>query len=147
MSGPELLAAIVGHCRTQLPEGITILQPGDALQSVPNSAWSEFWVDRIVSPVRRRPASAEIEFSLTINCFARPPHPVATTSQLASQIADVLRAATIAIAPQMPNFGIIRLKEPELRDVSRPATAKSAGLWHWIISFPGTATLSEPTAD
>lgn len=139
MPASDLLAVLVSHCRSALPEGTQILQPGDALQSPPTSAWAEFWIDRVTSPVSRRSSPRETEFSLTINCFARPPRSVTAATQLAAALSDCLRHSIVPLDAQVAARGSLRLREPELRDISRPITAKSAGLWHWIITISGTA--------
>ncbi len=139
MSATDLLARLILHCRTALPEGTVILQPGDSLPQSPASAWAEFWIDRISTSISRRSSPQESEFSLTINCFARPPQSASAATQLANALSDCLRQSDVPLNVQEPSCGTIRLREPELRDVSRPATARSAGLWHWIVSVKGTA--------
>jgi hypothetical protein len=139
MSATDLLARLILHCRSALPEGTVILQPGDSLQHSPASAWAEFWIDRISTSISRRSSPRETEFSLTINCFARPPQSTSAATQLANALSDCLRQSDVPLNVQEPSCGTLRLREPELRDVSRPATAKTAGLWHWIVSVKGTA--------
>ena len=138
MSATDLLARLIFHCRTALPEGTVILQPGDSLSQSPASAWAEFWIDRISTSISRRSSPHESEFSLTINCFARPPQSASAAAQLASTLSSCLRQLDIPLDAEVPSGGVLRLREPELRDVSRPATAKAAGLWHWIVSVKGT---------
>jgi hypothetical protein len=139
MSATDLLARLILHCRLALPEGTVILQPGDSLQQSPAAAWAEFWLDRLSTPVSRRSSPRESEFSLTINCFARPPQSASAAAQLANALSNCLRQSDVSLNVQEPSCGTLRLREPELRDVSRPATAKSAGLWHWIVSVKDTA--------
>lgn len=138
MSATDLLERLILHCRSALPEGIVILQPGDSLQQSPATVWAEFWIDRLSTSVTRRSSPRETEFSLTINCFARPPQSASAATHLADALSSCLRHAHIPLNVPDPASGVLRLREPELRDVSRPATAKSAGLWHWILSVRGT---------
>jgi len=139
MSATDLLERLILHCRTALPEGTVILQPGASLHQSPTVAWAEFWIDRISTSISRRSSPQESEFSLTINCFARPPQSASAAAQLANTLSSCLRQSDIPLHAEVPSGEVLRLREPELRDVSRPATAKSAGLWHWIVSVKGTA--------
>ncbi len=135
----SLLNALITHCRSGLPEGTTILQPGEASHVPPSTAWAEFWIDRLTTPISRRAAPAEVEFSLTINCFARPPVTAIAAANLAESISQCLANALVPLSTDHTAGHLIRLREPERRDLSRPATAKSAGLWHWSITLKGTA--------
>ncbi|RLS52606.1 MAG: hypothetical protein DWH91_16285 [Planctomycetota bacterium] len=138
MTPPALLHALIHHCRPVIPDGTTILQPGDALTITPSAAWAEFWIDRISTPIARRVASVSIDFNLTINCFGRPPTSSHGVSQLAEQIRLRLCQATLTLSGDHAG-GYLKLAEPECRDLSRPATAKAVGLWHWLIAVRGTA--------
>lgn len=139
MSATDLLERLILHCRTALPEGTVILQPGASLHQSPTVAWAEFWIDRISTSISRRSSPQESEFSLTINCFARPPQSASAAAQMANALSNRLRQSDVPLHAEVLSGGVLRLREPELRDVSRPATAKSAGLWHWIVSVKGTA--------
>ena len=137
-----LLNATIAHCRAVLREGTVLLQSGDAVTLTPAGAWAEFWIDRVSTPIARRTAPATLELGLTINCFGRPPVTATAPAELATTIQKHLSGVTIPFAPEAPTGCWIRLQEADCRDVSRPATAKSTGLWHWVVTIRGTARIA-----
>jgi hypothetical protein len=134
-----ILEALLQSLQSVLPSGTTLLQAGDSHDSSLSPAWVECWVDRVASPVARRTASqCRIDLSFTVNCLGRPP---ATPSQVQTLAETIRRNLTCLSMPyQLPagGSGLVTLLEAEMRDLSRPATQKSASLLQWTVTVRGT---------
>jgi hypothetical protein len=134
----SLLTAVIEHCRPALPTGTTLLKSGDAADASLSFVWLEFWVDRMGSPVARRTAPHQTDLSITVNCFGRPPTTPNQVQSLAETVRQQLTRLRLPISQDTVTVGLLTLLEPEMRDLSRPATQKSAGLRQWSISVRGT---------
>ena len=134
----DLLDALIQSCRPVLPTGTTLLKSGDAVDSSLSFVWLEFWVDRMGAPVTRRVAPHQTDLSITVNCFGRPPTTPSQVQTLAETIRQQLTRLRLPIQQDTTTVGLLALLEPEMRDLSRPATQKSAGLRQWSVSVRGT---------
>jgi hypothetical protein len=134
----DLLEALIQTCRPNLPTGTTLLKSGDAGDSSLSAVWLEFWVDRMSSPLARRVASHQTDLSITVNCFGRPSTTLNQVQTHAETIRQHLTRMRLPISQDSVTVGLLTLNEPEMRDLSRPATQKSAGLRQWSISVRGT---------
>lgn len=134
-----LLDALVQSCRGVLPEGTTLLKSGDPADSSLSPTWLEFWIDRVGSPVARRNAAAsQVDVSFTVNCFGRPPATPGQVQTLAEAVRQHITALRLPISQDALPVGMVMLQEAEMRDLSRPATQKTASLSQWSISVRGT---------
>ena len=138
LTSTDLLEAIIQHNRLALPTGTTLLKSGDAADSSLSFVWLEYWVDRLGSPVARRVAPHQTDLSITVNCFGRPPTTPSQVQTLAETVRQQLTRLRLPIQQDTVTVGLLTLNEPEMRDLSRPATQKSAGLRQWSISVRGT---------
>ncbi len=143
----DLLDSLIQYCRPALPTGTTLLKSGDATDSSLSLVWLEFWVDRMGTPVARRVAPHQTDLSITVNCFGRPP---TTPSQVQTQAETVRQQLTRLRLPILQDtvaVGLLTLNEAEMRDLSRPATQKSAGLRQWSVTVRGTLQplITDPT--
>ena len=134
----DLLEALIQHCRPALPTGTTLLKSGDAADASLSFVWLEFWVDRMGAPVARRVAPRQTDLSITVNCFGRPPTTPRQVQTLAETIRQQLTRLRLPILQDTVTVGLLTLHEPEMRDLSRPATQKSAGLRQWSVTVRGT---------
>ena len=133
----DLLEALIQHCRPALPTGTTLLKSGDAADASLSFVWLEFWVDRMGAPVARRVASHQTDLSITVNCFGRPPTTPSQVQTLAETVRQQLTRLRLPVLQDTLAVGLLTLLEPEMRDLSRPATQKSAGLRQWSITVRG----------
>ena len=134
-----ILEALLQSCRLDLPTGTTLLKSGDPADATLSAAWVELWIDRLGSPVaRRNTASRQIDLSLTINCFGRPPATPSQVQALAESTRQHLTGLRLAINQDALSMGLVVLREAEMRDLSRPATQKTAGLFQWSVTVRGT---------
>ena len=133
-----LLDTLIQHCRPALPTGTTLLKSGDAADSSLSFVWLEFWVDRMGTPVARRVAPHQTDLSITVNCFGRPPTTPSQVQSLAETVRQQLTRLRLPISQDGQLVGLLTFLEAEMRDLSRPATQKSASLRQWSISVRGT---------
>ncbi len=134
----DLLEALIQHCRPAVPTGTTLLKSGDATDSSLSPVWLEFWVDRMGAPVARRVAPQQTDLSITVNCFGRPPTTPIQVQTLAETVRQQLTRLRLPLLQGTVAVGLLTLHEAEMRDLSRPATQKSAGLRQWSLSVRGT---------
>ncbi len=134
----DLLDALIQSCRPALPTGTTLLKSGDAADASLSFVWLEFWVDHMGSPVARRVAPHQTDLSITVNCFGRPPTTPSQVQTLAETIRQQLTRLRLPILQDSVAVALLTLNEAEMRDLSRPATQKSAGLRQWSITVRGT---------
>ena len=134
-----LLDALTQSCRVALPLGITLLKSGDSADSSLSPAWLEFWVERLGSPVARRAdTTRRADLSLVVNCFGRPPATPEQVQALAESARQHLTRLRFPLKQDAIDVGLVTLLEAEMRDLSRPATSKSAGLYQWSVTVRGT---------
>ena len=134
-----ILDSLMQSCRLDLPAGTTLLKSGDPADAALSAAWVELWIDRLGSPVsRRNAASSQVDLSVTVNCFGRPPATPSQVQALAESTRQHLTGLRLSITPNAMSMGLVVLREAEMRDLSRPATQKSAGLLQWSVTVRGT---------
>lgn len=133
----DLLDALRQSCRSVLPSGTTLLKSGDPADSTLSSVWLECWIDRVGSPLARRHSPSQSELSITVNCFGRPPATPSQVQALAETTRQHLTRLQLSVSQEAEAVGFITLYEAEMRDLSRPATQKSAGLLQWTITVRG----------
>lgn len=134
-----ILDSLMQSLQTVLPGGTTLLKAGDSHDSSLSLAWVEFWVDRLTTPVSRRTSSQHwVELSLTVNCLGRPPATQAQVQALAESIRQHVTRLRLPLLPPTGEGGLVMFQEAELRDLSRPATQKSASLLQWTVTFKAT---------
>ena len=141
----DLLEALIQHCRPALPSGTTLLKSGDAADSSLSFVWLEFWVDRMGTPVARRIAPQQTDLSITVNCFGRPPATPSQVQALAETVRQQLTRLRLPVLQDTVTAGLLTLLEAEMRDLSRPATQKSAGLRQWSVTIRGTLHPLQPS--
>ncbi len=134
----DLLDALTQSCRPVLPAGTTVLKSGDPAASTLSSVWLECWVDRIGSPLARRNSPLQSDLSITVNCFGRPPATPSQVQALAETIRQHLTRLQLPALQEAETVALITLYEAEMRDLSRPATLKSAGLLQWSVTLRGS---------
>lgn len=135
----SLLHDLVASCRAALPDGTHVLTASDP-DSLPgvSSTWCELWIDRWSSPpYRTRSPTYPIEVSVVAHAFGRPPILSQAVQQLAESLRTHLTQLVLPVSHGSESSGHLRLGEAELRDLSRPASTKSAGLLQWTISVRG----------
>ena len=134
-----ILEALVQSCQGVLPEGTTLLKSGDPADSSPSLTWLEFWIDRLESPVARRTAAAsQVNLTVTVNCFGRPPATPTQVQTLAETVRQHLTSLRLPMTQDALPMGLVTFQEAEMRDLSRPATQKTASLSQWSLSVRGT---------
>lgn len=133
----DLLDALIQSCRPILPTGTTLLKSGDPSDATLSAVWLEFWVDRMSSPLARRAAPHQTDLAVTVNCFGRPPATPNQVQALAEAVRQQLTRLCLPVPPAAATE-LLTLDEAEMRDLSRPATQKSAGLRQWSITVRGT---------
>ena len=145
LTSTDLLDGLIQSCRPSLPTGTTLLKSGDPADSSLSTVWLEFWVDRMTSPLARRVAPHQIELSITVNCFGRPPVTPSQIQSLAESVRQQLTRLRLPVQPDTAAASLLTLNEAEMRDLSRPATQKSAGLRQWSITIRGTLHPRHPS--
>ena len=133
-----MIEALVLSCRLVLPSGMTLLKSGDPADSSLSAVWLEFWVDRFGSPLARRNAPYLAELSITVNCFGRNPSTPDQLQILAESTRQHLTRLRLPVSQEAFPVGFITFYEAEMRDLSRPATQKSAALRQWSVTVRGT---------
>ncbi len=134
-----ILDSLVQSLQAAVPGGTTVLKAGDSSGSSLSLAWVECWIDRVTSPPARRTVSpTHADLSFTVNCLGRPPATPTQVQTLAEAIRQHLTSLRLSLQSESTGEGLIRLQEPEMRDLSRPATHKSAELLQWTITVRGT---------
>lgn len=99
------------------------LHPGEQIDTAAQTAWVELWVDVWDEEARRNDSPERAVVSVTVHCFSR--HATATAE--ARGVVDAVRAALsrqlIAVRDYdqsgAPLIGRLRLRETELRDLTR----------------------------
>ena len=134
-----ILDALMHSLESVLPSGTTLLKAGDAHDSSLSPAWMELWVDRISTPAARRTSiHRRIDLSFTVNCLGRLPATQDQVQTLAESVRQYVAGLRLPLDPPTGDGGLLTLLEAEMRDLSRPATQKSAGLLQWTVTFRGT---------
>ena len=134
-----ILDALMQSLESVLPSGTTLLKAGDAHDSSLSLAWVELWVDRISTPAARRTSiHRRIDLSFTVNCLGRLPATQDQVQALAESVRQYVAGLRLPLDPPTGDGGLLTLQEAEMRDLSRPATQKSAGLLQWTVTFRGT---------
>lgn len=134
-----ILDALMQSLQPILPAGTTLLKAGDSHDSTLSFAWVEFWVDRLTTPTARRACTQNwIDLSFTVNTLGRSPVSSSQVQALAEAIRRHVSSLRLSVNPPAGESGLLTLQEAEIRDLSRPATQKSAGLLQWTITFRGS---------
>jgi len=140
-----ILDALIPSLQAILPAGTSLLKAGDAHDSTLSAAWVELWVDRLTTPAARRASTQNwIDLSFTVNSLGRSPASPSQVQALAEAIRRHVSRLRLPLAPPSGEEGLLTLQEAEIRDLSRPATQKSAGLLQWTVTFRGSL-FSGPT--
>lgn len=134
-----ILEALMQSLQANLPAGTTLLKAGDSHDSALSTVWVELWVDRITTPASRRASTQRwIDLSFTVNSLGRSPASQSQVQALAETIRRHISGLRLPLDPSAGEGGLLTLQEAEIRDLSRPATQKSAGLLQWTVTFRGT---------
>lgn len=134
-----ILEALMQSLQTSLPAGTTLLKAGDSHDSTLSTAWVELWVDRLTTPTSRRASTQRwIDLSFTVNSLGRSPASQSQVQALAETIRRHVSSLRLPLDPSAGEGGLLTMQEAEVRDLSRPATQKSAGLLQWTVTFRGT---------
>lgn len=134
-----ILDALMQSLQAILPAGTSLLKAGDTHDSTLSSVWVELWVDRLTTPAARRASTQNwIDLSFTINSLGRSPASPSQVQALAEAIRRHVSRLRVSVHPSPEEEGLLTLQEAEIRDLSRPATQRSAGLLQWTITFRGS---------
>jgi len=124
--------------------GCATVHPGEQLDVGAQTAWVELWVDAWDEQPRRNDGPERMSVAVTVHCFSRH----ATETAELRTIAD---AARVALARQLiavrdyeqsgsPLVGYVRLRETELRDLTRVHDEGLRGsLRHVVVLCRGVA--------
>jgi hypothetical protein len=99
------------------------VHPGEQIDTAAQTSWVELWVDVWNEEPRRNDSAERAIVSLTVHCFSR--HATAT-----AEVRGVVDAARAALSRRLievrdydvsgaPLIGRLRLRETELRDLTR----------------------------
>jgi len=125
------------------------IYPGTQQDASDWPAWVELSLPVLEQlPRRRHQGLACSRFTLDVHCFARIGNGGATGRQLADAVQETLAGPGVLIRdfqlPELPVIGFARLREPDVRDLSRSErTTGERPLQHWLVSVAGRAQASE----
>jgi len=140
MTLPDLSAAFCRWWHDRSPSDEWTLYPGMTREVAALAEWFEVCVDAAIP----QPGNGVLEFvevSVSVHVWSRPGPALGRGQQFAEQARQRLAGALIPLANSSEDeYGVLRLREPELRDLTRAdRDAGRHGLQHWVVRCSGQA--------
>ena len=144
LSQEAISASLLFYWKTQFGESVTTIYPGMKVDTTSLSEWVEIWVDSWSRRPQRIGGIPLIDVTVTVHCFVKSGQESGRIQQLTDSIRSVFAQETIALInfhqSDEPQMGLIRLKEPETRNLTRnQAGALQVVLHHTAIIVRGSA--------
>lgn len=120
------------------------LHPGQQVDLAAETAWVELWVDTWDEQPCRNGGPERMTVAVTVHCFSRHPTDLAELRTVADAARVALGRQFIAVRDyeqgDAPLLGYLRLREPELRDLTRVHAEETRGaLRHVVVLCRGVA--------
>ena len=112
------------------------------------TSWIEFWIDAQNCPPQRELSCSRLDLLVTLHCFSRSPTQILEAQQLVDVASRILAhqhltiSKTIADVPQ--TVGIISLREPQVRDLTRTQPTSGLLTRHLVLSLAALAQFNSP---
>lgn len=122
--------------------------PGMSLDATHLSDWYEFWITQIEQPPQREPGVETLTVLLDLHCFSRrgDKRHVMEMGDRVRQVYSRRALPFVAGTDGAVREGIIRLREAEVRDLTRETSGViSLPLQHLVVSCAGRVELPVAT--
>lgn len=138
-----IAGSLFAHWADQFPLNVPTIYPGTERDLAGAAEWLDIAVESWGERARRANGRRIVSLAVVVHCFAKP----ATDHGRADVLADAARATLAGRTIEVrdadesgePVVGYIKLFEPQVRDLSRPAREAGAGLRHVTLRVPGIA--------
>jgi len=137
-----LITALQRHVAVEMPEDVPLVLPGIVLDAEATAEWIEFSCDA-VGGIAQRDSPAELhEVSVTLQVFVRASRQTMRIQTLAGAARSIVSGRLIDIRDQTvsdePIIGAVRLREADLRDLTRVHAAEQRrALRHVVVTARG----------
>lgn len=121
--------SVFGACPT--------IHPGQQADLANDTAWVELWVDTWDEQPRRNDGPQRMTVAVTVHCFSRHPTDMAELRTIADAARGALGRQLIAVRDfeqeGAPVLGYLRLRETELRDLTRVHDEETRGALRHVV--------------
>ena len=123
LSQEAISASLLSYWSDQFGSGVTTIYPGMKTDTAGLSEWVEIWVDSWSRRPQRIGGIPLMDVTATVHCFVK----TGTDSGRIHELTDIARSLFAQESVPLidftqsgePNIGVIRLKEPETRNLTR----------------------------
>jgi len=147
LSQEAISASLLSFWSDQFGGTVTTIYPGMKVDTTELPEWIEIWVDSWSRRPQRIGGLPLIDVTATVHCFVKAGTDSGRIQELTDAVRSVFAQESVPLIDYSqsgePNIGVIRLKEPETRNLTRNQSGSlQVVLHHTAIIVRGTAQRS-----
>lgn len=144
LSQEAISASLLSYWSGRFGGGVTTIYPGMKVDTAGLSEWAEIWVDSWSRRPQRIGGIPLIDVAATVHCFVKAGTDSGRIQELTDAVRSVFAQESVPLKDFSqsgePDIGIIRLKEPETRNLTRNHSGSlQVVLHHTAVIVRGTA--------
>lgn len=123
LSHEAISASLLSHWSDQFGGSTTTIYPGMKVDTSELSEWVEIWVDSWSRRPQRIGGLPLIDVTATVHCFVKAGNDTGRIHELTDTVRSIFAQESVPLKDFTqsgePDIGVIRLKEPETRNLTR----------------------------
>jgi hypothetical protein len=144
LSQEAISASLLSYWSDQFGGGVTTIYPGMKVDTAELPEWVEIWVDSWSRRPQRIGGIPLIDVTATVHCFVKAGSDSGRIQKLTDAVRSVFAQESVPLIDfsqsGAPDIGVIRLKEPETRNLARNQSGSlQVILHHTAVIVRGTA--------
>lgn len=144
LSQEAISASLLSYWSTQFGSSVTTIYPGMKVDTADLTEWVEIWVDSWSRRPQRIGGIPLIDVTATVHCFVKAGSDSGRIQELTDVVRSVFAQESVPLKDftqsGAPEIGVIRLKEPETRNLTRNHSGSlQVVLHHTAVIVRGTA--------
>lgn len=144
LSHEAISASLLSFWNQQFGESLVTIYPGMKVNTTELSEWVEIWVDSWSRSPQRIGGIPLIDVTVTIHCFVKAGQGSGRIQELTDSVRSIFAQESVPLIDfslsEQPQFGLLRLKEPDTRNLTRHHTGSlQVVLHHTAVIVRGSA--------
>ena len=112
------------------------------------TSWIEFWIDALNSPPHRDTSAPRLDLLVTLHCFSRHATNLMEAQSIIDEASSLLAHQHIPLTRLVDDVlqttGLISLREPQVRDLTRIQPAAGPLTRHLVLTLSAVAQFNTP---
>ncbi|MBD3673491.1 MAG: hypothetical protein HUJ26_08185 [Planctomycetaceae bacterium] len=144
LSQEAIAASLLSFWKSRFDGSVTTIYPGMKVDTTSLSEWVEIWVDSWSRRPQRLGGIPYLDVTATVHCFVKSGQESGRIQAITDSVRTVFAQESIPLKDYsesaVPTIGLIRLKEPETRNLTRHQTGSlQIVLHHTAVIVRGAA--------